>query len=259
MKRLRRRHYHRLIDGEKTQTGRGATYSKYFRELRVAHPIELDIDFSVSSAVIEYFAGSSDKRGEPQMKRLTLCAMFLVIALPVFAQGPEAFVGKWKSDPGTPTMTRELTMEGKTIVMIELQPGRNGGPDLTIIRKYPTDGSEVTMDIGMWSGSKVTGKLEGNVLTCDTTMPNGRKFHDVWTLSEDGKHYTNDMVISGGPPRTGEGPNGAQNSGGAQGNSAGQANNGQAASGQAGQANGGSQNSGSSAPRTVKFSFSKED
>ena len=48
-------------------------------------------------------------------------------------------------------MTRELALEGKTIVMIELQPGRNGGPDLTIIRKYPTDGSEVAMDIGMWA------------------------------------------------------------------------------------------------------------
>jgi hypothetical protein len=92
------------------------------------------------------------------MKRLMLVAIFFAIAAPTFAQGPEEFVGKWKSDPGTPTMTRELTLEGKTIVMIELQPGRNGGPDLTIIRKYPTDGSEVTMDIGMWAGSKVTGK-----------------------------------------------------------------------------------------------------
>lgn len=57
----------------------------------------------------------------------------------------------------------------------------------------------------MWAGAKAIGKMEGNVLTVDTTMANGRKFHDVWTLAEDGKHYTNDMAItaaSGGPPRT---------------------------------------------------------
>jgi hypothetical protein len=94
-------------------------------------------------------------------------------------------------------MTRKLALDGKVIVMTELQPGRNGGPELTIIRKYPTDGSEVTMDTGMWAGAKATGKMEGNVLTVDTTMANGRKFHDVWTLAADGKHYTNDMVITG--------------------------------------------------------------
>ena len=168
------------------------------------------------------------------MKRLNCCAMFLIIALPVFAQGPEGFVGNWKSDPGTPTMTRKLALEGKVIVMTELQPGRNGGPELTIIRRYPTDGSEVSMDTGMWAGAKATGKMEGSVLTVDTTMPNGMKFHDVWTLAEDGKHYTNEMAISGGPAR------GAGGQGGNQGAR-------------------GSQGSGSGAPRTVKFSFTKQN
>jgi uncharacterized membrane protein YgcG len=168
------------------------------------------------------------------IKRLISCAMVLTIALPVVAQGPEGFVGNWKSDPGTPTMTRKLALEGKVVVMTELQPGRNGGPDLTIIRKYPTDGSEVSMDTGMWAGAKATGKMEGNVLTADTTMANGMKFHDVWTLAEDGKHYTNDMVISGGPPRGGNGAGG-------------------------GQGNGGGQSGGGGAPRTVKFSFTKQD
>jgi hypothetical protein len=168
------------------------------------------------------------------VKRLMCCAMFLIIALPVFAQSPEGFVGNWKSDPGTPTMTRKLALEGKVIVMTELQPGRNGGPELTILRKYPTDGSEVSMDTGMWAGAKATGKMEGNVLTVDTTMANGMKFHDVWTLAEDGKHYTNDMVISGGPARGAGGQGGGQGAGGSQG-------------------------SGGGAPRTVKFSFTKQD
>lgn len=162
------------------------------------------------------------------MKRLMCCALFLIIALPVFAQGPECSVGNWKNDPGTPTMTRKLALAGKVIVMTELPPGRNGGPVLTILRKYPTDGSEVSMDNGMWAGAKATGKMEGNVLTVDTTMANGMKFHDVWTLADDGKHYTNDMLISGGPARGAGGQDGGQGNGGA-------------------------------APRTVRFSFTKQD
>jgi hypothetical protein len=86
--------------------------------------------------------------------------------------------------------------------------------------------------------------VEGNVLTCDTTMANGTKFHDVWTLAADGKHYTNDMVISGGPPRGGQG-------GGGQGGNGGQGGGG----GQGG--NGGQGGSSASAPRTVKFSFTR--
>ncbi len=138
------------------------------------------------------------------MKRLMSATIFLMMALPVFAQGPQGFVGNWKSDPGTPTMTRKLALDGQVIVMTELQPGRNGGPEMTIIRKYPTDGSTVTMDNGMWAGATATGKMEDNVLTVDTTMKNGTKFHDVWTLAKDGKHYTDDMTISrgGGAPRT---------------------------------------------------------
>jgi len=185
------------------------------------------------------------------MKRMLFSVIFLIIALPAFAQGPEGFVGTWKSDPGTPMMTRKLTLEGKIIVMTELQPGRNGGPDLTILRKYPTDGSEVSMDTGMWAGAKATGKMEGNVLTVDTTMANGAKFHDVWTLSADGKHYSNDMVITG--MRGGR----AAGQGGGQANDAGKSAS--DAQGSSSQANGGSQNSGNSAPRTVKFSFTKED
>ncbi|HEY1242875.1 MAG TPA: hypothetical protein VGF16_20075 [Bryobacteraceae bacterium] len=86
------------------------------------------------------------------------------------------------------------------------------------------------MDTGIWAGATAVGKMENGVLTVDTTMANGRKFHDVWTLSEDKKHYTNDMVMSGGGPGRG----------GAKGGD-----------GQGGNAQGGT--------RTVKFSFSKQD
>ena len=60
------------------------------------------------------------------MKNLILPALFTLTAGLVFAQSAKDFVGTWKSDPGTPTMTRKLELDGKVIVMTELQPGRNG-------------------------------------------------------------------------------------------------------------------------------------
>jgi hypothetical protein len=71
-------------------------------------------------------------------------------------------------------------------------------------------------------------------------MANGRKFHDVWTLAADGKHYTNDMVISGGGPGRGSASQGG----------------GQGAGGQGG---GDRAAPGGAAPGTVKFSFTKQD
>lgn len=69
--------------------------------------------------------------------------------------------------------------------MEETQP--NGR---VILRQYPTNGQEVTMTEGVWKDSKATGKMEGNKLVVDTIMPNGTKWHDEWTLAEDGKSYS---------------------------------------------------------------------
>jgi hypothetical protein len=145
------------------------------------------------------------------MKRVTYPALLLASVGLLLAAGPEGFVGAWKSDPGTPTMTRDLALDGKVIVMTEHIPGRNGGPETIMIRKYPSDGSTVTMDKGFWAGATATGKMEGNILTVDTTQANGTKWHDVWILSEDGKHYIDEM--SGTPPPSGT-QGGAQGSGG---------------------------------------------
>lgn len=164
------------------------------------------------------------------MKKLFFPIILFAAATALCAQTPRDFVGNWKSDPGTPTMTRKLEFDGHVILMTELQPGRNGGPELTIIRKYPTDGQEVKMDTGIWAGATAVGKWENGLLTVDTTMANGRKFHDVWTLSPDKKHYTNEMVISGGAPGRGA-AKGADAKGGDT----------------------------KAAPRTVKFSFTKEE
>jgi hypothetical protein len=165
------------------------------------------------------------------MKKFLFSMMLLACGGALWAQTPEDFVGNWKSDPGTPTMTRKLEFDGHVILMTELQPGRNGGPELTIIRKYPTDGNEVKMDTGIWAGATAVGKWENGILTVDTTMANGRKFHDVWTLSPDKKHYTNEMVIAGGGPGRGAEKGGDAKGGDAKGGGA----------------------------RTVKFSFTKVD
>ncbi len=148
------------------------------------------------------------------MKKVIYPALLLATAGILLAAGPEGFVGTWKSDPGTPTMTRDLALDGKVIVMTEHIPASNGRPEMTMIRKYPTDGSTATMDKGFWAGATATGKMEGNVLTVDTTQANGTKWHDVWTLSEDGHHYTDEMSSTpapggaqGGREGRGRGPN----------------------------------------------------
>lgn len=118
------------------------------------------------------------------MKKFLFSIVLLAGGSALWAQTPQDFVGNWKSDPGTPTMTRKLEFDGHVILMTELQPGRNG--------------------------------------------TNGRKFHDVWTISPDKRHYTNEMVIAGGGPgRGGE--------------------------------KGGDGNAKGGGNRTVKFSFTKED
>jgi hypothetical protein len=132
--------------------------------------------------------------------RLIYPALLLASVGVLLAGGPQGFVGHWTSDPGTPTMTRDLTLiEGKVVLMTEHIPGRNGAAETIMIRKYPCDGSTVTMDQGYWAGSTATGKMEGNVLTVDTTQANGTKWHDVWTLSEDGKHYIDEMSSTPAP------------------------------------------------------------
>jgi hypothetical protein len=144
------------------------------------------------------------------MKRLIYPALLLTTAAILLAANPEpeGFVGLWKSDPGTPTMTRDLALDGKVVVMTEHIPGKNGAPETIMIRKYPTDGSTVSMDKGFWAGSTATGTMDGKVLTVDTTQANGTKWHDVWTISEDGKHYTDEMSSTPAPGAAKEGKGG---------------------------------------------------
>lgn len=113
---------------------------------------------------------------------MTLAALS-VTALMLVAQDASKFNGTWKGDKGN--QVRKLTYNGGVVHMEETQPNGN-----VILRQYPTQGQEVTMTEGVWKDSKATGKMEGNKLVVDTIMPNGTKWHDEWTLAEDGKSYS---------------------------------------------------------------------
>lgn len=113
---------------------------------------------------------------------MTLGALSMT-ALMLVAQDASKFNGTWKGDKGN--QVRKLTYKGGVVYMEETQPNGN-----VILRQYPAQGQEVTMTEGVWKDSKATGKMEGNKLVVDTTMPNGTKWHDEWTLAEDGKSYS---------------------------------------------------------------------
>jgi hypothetical protein len=98
----------------------------------------------------------------------------------LMAQDASKFNGTWKGEQGG--QTRNLTLKDGVVFMEETQP--NGR---VILRQYPTNGQEVAMTEAPWKDSKATGKMAGNKLVVDTTMPNGTKWHDEWTLAEDGK------------------------------------------------------------------------
>lgn len=117
------------------------------------------------------------------------------------AQDASRFNGTWKGDGG---QVRKLTFKDGIVFMEETQT--NGR---VILRQYPTQGQEITMTEGVWKDSKATGRMEGNKLVVDTTMPTGVKWHDEWTLADDGKTYAAlRQMVSGG--NGGGGPGGGR-------------------------------------------------
>ena len=112
-------------------------------------------------------------------------------AFMLMAQDASKFNGTWKGDNG---QVRKLTFKQGVVYMEETQV--NGS---VILRQYPTQGQEITMTEGVWKDSTATGKMEGNKLVVDTTMPTGMKWHDEWTVADDGKTYSalRQMVSAG--------------------------------------------------------------
>ena len=113
------------------------------------------------------------------------------VAFTLMAQDGSKFNGTWKGDNG---QVRKLTFKEGVVYMEETQTdGR------VILRQYPTQGQEITMTEGVWKDSKAIGKMEGNKLVVETTMPTGMQWHDEWTLADDGKTYSalRQMVSAG--------------------------------------------------------------
>ena len=133
-----------------------------------------------------------------------ILAALAISALTLFAQDASKFNGTWKGDGG---QVRKLTFKDGIVFMEETQT--NGS---VILRQYPTKGQEITMTEGVWKDSKATGKMEGNKLVVETTMPTGMQWHDEWTMAADGKTYAALRQMVAGPngaPPGGRGGGGA--------------------------------------------------
>jgi hypothetical protein len=129
-------------------------------------------------------------------------------AFMLMAQDGSKFNGTWKGDNG---QVRKLDFKNGVVYMEETQTdGR------VILRQYPTQGQEITMTEGVWKDSKATGKLDGNKLVVETTMPTGMQWHDEWTLAGDGKTYSalRQMVSAGNGGGFGGGKGGGKAGGG---------------------------------------------
>lgn len=137
-----------------------------------------------------------------------------VSAFLLMAQDPAKFNGTWKGDGG---QVRKLTFKDGIVFMEE--QNTNG---LLILRQYPTQGQEITMSEGVWKDSKATGKMVGNKLVVETTMPTGMQWHDEWTMAEDGKSYAalRQMVSAGNGGGFGGGKGGGAPKGGGGGGAA---------------------------------------
>lgn len=130
-------------------------------------------------------------------------------ALLLMAQDASKFNGTWRGDNG---QLRKLNFKDGIIYMQETQTdGR------VILRQYPAQGQAITMTEGVWKDSKATGKLEGNKLVVDTTMPTGMKWHDEWTMAADGRSYSalRQMVSPGNGGGFGGGKGGGKKGGNA--------------------------------------------
>ena len=130
-------------------------------------------------------------------------------ALMLMAQDASKFNGTWKGDGG---QVRKLTLKEGVIYMEETQT--NG---TVILRNYPTQGQEITMTEGVWKDAKATGKMEGNKLVVDTVQGNGTKWHDEWTMADDGKSYSALRQNMGGGPGFGGAAKGTGGGGGGRG------------------------------------------
>jgi hypothetical protein len=138
------------------------------------------------------------------MKKIAYVVMAIALATVAFAADHPDFTGTWKIDASKmdaskgapPQITRTVTKENNIITVTEVQS--RSGSETSIVRKFSTDGSQVTSALN-GQPVKSHGAWEGNKLVSDTTIGEKISIHDVWTLSDDGQTWTNDMLFNGRP------------------------------------------------------------
>jgi hypothetical protein len=140
------------------------------------------------------------------MKQIIYRALALTFTVVVFAADHPDFTGTWRTDASKmddskgapPRMVRRIEGDGNVLTMTEVQVRE--GKELSIIRKFSTDGSMVTT---MLNGQRVRthGMWDGDKLVSDTTIGDQITMHDVWSLSEDGQYWTDDMLFNGRPSK----------------------------------------------------------
>jgi hypothetical protein len=136
------------------------------------------------------------------MKLHIFTLLAFALATLVFAADHPDFTGTWKVDVSKleeskgppPRMTRRVSKEGNVITMTEIQIRE--GKERAIIRKFTTDGTHVT---GTLNGQPIStrGEWQDNKLVSDTTVGDTITIHEVWSLSDDGRTWTNEMVFNG--------------------------------------------------------------
>lgn len=134
--------------------------------------------------------------------RFILAGVLATILLAANAQAAVNLTGVWKlnlskSDygpvPQPEMMTRTINHNDPSLQISTFQKGAQG--EVTTELKYTTDGKEVEN-----RGSKGSAKWDGDKLVIDSTRQmqgSDIKFHEVWSLSEDGKTMTiNNHIIA---------------------------------------------------------------
>jgi hypothetical protein len=137
----------------------------------------------------------------------TLLSAALVLATLAFAADHPDFTGTWKMEVSKtddskgppPRITRRVSKEGNVITMTEIQ--HRDGKERAIIRLFSTDGTVVR---GKLSGQPIAtrGMWDGDKLVSDTLIGDTNMLHEVWSLSDDGRTWTNEMVFDGHPSKS---------------------------------------------------------
>jgi hypothetical protein len=130
---------------------------------------------------------------------ITLFAIAAAANMALAGDKPD-FSGNWKLDlekssfgplPPPASMIRTIDQKGPDITMQQAMTG----PDMNVTLKYSTAGKE-TANSFMGMDFKSKANWDGKVLLIHNVVDAGGESTDKWTLSDDGKTFTDVLSIS---------------------------------------------------------------